>query len=270
MKALCIIILILIILVALFIVGIQIKPRPFPPYPRSIKSVFNTIPFPDGLPKPVERFYKLVYGENIPVIESAVVSGRLRLRFMGITFPGRFRFVHETGKGYRHYIETTLLGFPIMKVNEFYIDGKGRLELPFGVSEGPEIDQGGNLGMWAESTFFPSVWLTDSRVRWEPLDQDSAVLVFPFGEQEEHFVVRFDPQTGFLKLMEAMRYKNTGDKQKILWLTEALKWGLIDEHFLMIEGSATWLDEGKPWAVFTVDDVSYQVDVSEYIRNYGL
>ncbi|HHT09122.1 MAG TPA: hypothetical protein PK171_05875 [Atribacter sp.] len=270
MKALCIVILILVIVVALFLVGIHIKPRPFPPFPRSAKSILKTIPLPDGLPKPVERFYQLIYGENIPVIDSAIVSGRLRLRIMGITFPGRFRFVHETGKGYRHYIETTLLGFPIMKVNEFYLNGKGRLELPFGISESPEIDQGGNLGMWAESTFFPAIWLTDPKVRWEPLDQDSSILVVPFGEQEERFIVRFDSQTGYLKLMEAMRYKSAGDKHKVLWLAETLKWGSIDKHNLMIEGSATWLDEGKPWAVFTVDDVVYQVDVSEYLQAHGL
>jgi hypothetical protein len=270
MKALCTVILILVILVALFLVGIHVKPRPFPPFPRSATSILNTIPLPDGLPEPVERFYQLIYGENIPVIDSAVVSGRLHLRIMSITFPGRFRFVHETGKGYRHYIETTFLGFPIMKVNEFYLNGKGRLELPIGISEGPEIDQGGNLGMWAESTFFPAIWLTDPRVRWEPLDQDSAVLVVPFREKEERFIVRFDPQTGYLKLMEAMRYKSSGDKHKVLWLAETLKWGSVDGHFLMVEGSATWLDEGKPWAVFTVDDVVYQADVSNYVNAYGL
>lgn len=68
MKALCIVILILVIVVALFLVGIHIKPRPFPPFPRSAKSILKTIPLPDGLPKPVERFYQLIYGENIPVI----------------------------------------------------------------------------------------------------------------------------------------------------------------------------------------------------------
>lgn len=50
MKALCIVILILVIVVALFLVGIHIKPRPFPPFPRSAKSILKTIPLPDGLP----------------------------------------------------------------------------------------------------------------------------------------------------------------------------------------------------------------------------
>jgi len=217
----------------------------------------------------VERFYQQVYGENIPVIDSAVISGRLRLRFMGITFPGRFRFTHNAGKGYRHYIEATLFGFPIMKVNEFFLEGKSRLELPFGVSEGPEVDQGANLGMWAESAYFPSIWLTDPRVRWESIDNDTALLVVPFGDKKERFVVRFDPKTGYLKLMEAMRYKNAGDEKKALWLTESLEWGSVNGFTLLTAGSATWLDEGKPWAIFTVEDVAYQVDVKEYIKAHG-
>jgi membrane protease YdiL (CAAX protease family) len=38
---------------------------------------------------------------------------------------------------------------------------------------------------------------------------------------------------------------------------------------LSAAGSATWLDQGKPWAVFTAEDVVYNVDVSQYIRQKG-
>jgi hypothetical protein len=34
-------------------------------------------------------------------------------------------------------------------------------------------------------------------------------------------------------------------------------------------GSATWLDQGKPWAVFTLEEVKYNVDVSKYILQKG-
>ena len=34
-------------------------------------------------------------------------------------------------------------------------------------------------------------------------------------------------------------------------------------------GSATWLDQGKPWAMFTLEEVNYNVDVSDYIRQRG-
>jgi len=37
-------------------------------------------------------------------------------------------------------------------------------------------------------------------------------------------VVRFDPQTGLLKNLEAMRYRDVKDKAKTLWITESMGW----------------------------------------------
>jgi len=59
----------------------------------------------------------------------------------GLTFPGRFRFTHKAGQDYRHYIEATIFGIPILKVNESNLDSCSRLELPFGVTDGePKIN----------------------------------------------------------------------------------------------------------------------------------
>jgi hypothetical protein len=45
-----------------------------------------------------------------------------------------------------------VLGIPAITVNEHYLDGHSRLELPFGTVENePKIDMAANLGLWAES-----------------------------------------------------------------------------------------------------------------------
>jgi hypothetical protein len=48
-----------------------------------------------------------------------------------------------------------------------------------------------------------------------------------------------------------------------------LLWCFISGTPLSAVGSATWLDQGKPWAFFTLEDVVYNVDIQEYIRQKG-
>jgi hypothetical protein len=134
----------------------------------------------------------------------------------------------------------------------------------------PNTNQGANLAVWAEAGFFPSIWLTDARVRWEPVDDRTALLYVPFEDQEENFVVRFNPETGLIDTMEAMRYREEGEgKPKILWITRNEPGPTIEGTPLSASGSATWLDQGKPWASFTGEEFNYNVDVSEYIRQRG-
>ena len=270
MKILDIVLLILAALILIGWVGLRIKPQPFS-IPSLSQADTKTVPLPSGLPKPVERFYKTVYGDQIPVIETVVINGRGEMAPFGFKMPARFVFVHNAGRGYRHYFEATFFGLSIMKVNENYLDGKSYFELPVATYRNDaSINQGANLALWAEAAWFPSIWLTDSRVRWEAVDDHTALLFVPFEEVEENFVARFNPETGLLDSLEAMRFRDAGAQaKKIPWLTRNMEGKNIEGTKLSATGSATWLDQGKPWAVFTLEQVQYNVDISEYIRARG-
>ena len=270
MKIVLIITAILIVVILLGWLGLQIKPAPFSPYPEKTTAL-RTIPLPAGLPAPVERFYQTVYGEQIPVVESAVIKGRAFIAPFGVKMPARFLFVHNAGKDYRHYIEATWFGIPLMKVNEGYVNGQSFFESPMGnIYDDPATNQGANLAIWAEAGWFPSIWITDPRVRWEALDDKTALLFVPFEDQQENFVVRFNPETGLIDSMEAMRYRESGSQaKKILWITRNVPSKKIEGTQIDTVGNATWLDQGTPWATFTLEEVNYNVDVSTYIRQKG-
>lgn len=246
-------------------VGLQVPAAPFPAYAET-GSVSTFVAMPSALPEPVARYYLAVYGDNVPVIETAVISGRARLRVAGIRFPSRFRFTHIAGQDYTHDIVSTVFGLPLLHVRESYANGWSRMELPFGVTEGePKVEQAANLGLWAESIWLASVFLTDKRVRWEAIDEERALLVVPYGETEETFVVCFDPETSLIHSLEAMRYHSATSEEKTLWTNEILAWDTVGGYLVPSEASVTWLDEGSPWAVFCVEEVVYNADVSALI-----
>lgn len=259
-------------LAALGWLGLQIKPAPFPAV-TGAAAVPRTIPLPSNLPAPVERFYRLTYGERIPVITSAIITGRATIRPIpgGPTLPARFRFIHEAGRNYRHYIEATWFGLPILRVNESYLDGVSRTLLPWQQSEGnPQSAQAGNLGLWAETTSMPAVFLTDPRVRWQAVDDSTALLTVPFGEASETFVVRFDPATGRLALLDSMRFKGETDTHKTLWSNGFPGWANFGGITLPSVGTALWQGDGKPWAVFTTESIDLNTDVSQSVKGKGL
>lgn len=260
---------VLALVILLVWIGLQIRPAPFPPFPQ-LSPPLDIASFPPALPPPVARFYHELYGDTIPVIKSAVITGHADVRPAGpVTFPARFRFTHLSGQGYRHYIEAGLFGLPMMQVDERYLDGHALGITPFGVDQGDKVDQAANLGLWAETLWTPAVFLTDPRVAWQPVDENTAILVVPFKDAHDRFVVRFDPETGLVKWFESMRYQNQASKEKILWLNKSVGWSEQNGILTNTVGAAIWMNDGKPWAVFYVDDIRLNVDVQEYIRAQG-
>jgi hypothetical protein len=249
--------------------GLHIQPQSFPAYSANKTQQRETISLPGGLPKPVEHFYRVLYGDEIPVIKSVVIQGRGIIKpFMNIPIPVRFVFVHNAGKDYRHYFEATLFGIPVIKLNEGYIDKKSFFKSPWGsYYDKPNANQGANLVVWAEAILFPSLWLTDQRVHWEPVNDNTALLYVPYEDGEENFIVRFNPLTGKIDMMESMRYREIEQGQsKILWITRSEESSTINDMDIRVTISVEWLDQGKPWAYFNIEEQDINIDVTEMLN----
>jgi len=247
MKIILIIVGVLAALAILGWIGLQIKPKSFQPFAEATAEL-QTVRLLKGLPAPVERFYLARYGENIPVIKTAVISGRGTLKLSGVILPIRFRFVHEAGKNFRSDIDMTFFGKPVMHALEVYVDGHGRGVTPGGVDENEAwFDQSANIRMWAEAVdWFPSILITDPNIHWEPIDENTALLVVPLGKSQDHLIVRFNPLDNKVQFIEAMKYKNADSK--VLWI------------------NGVWMDDGRPWITMNVEEILFDVEVHDYIR----
>lgn len=258
-------------LLILFVVfGLRVLPAPFPAYTVSPAYPAETVSIPEGLPEPVERFYRVIYPDGrLPVYHTAVISGHGTLRVMGITFPSRYRFVHRSGYDYRHYFESTFYGYPILKVNEHFIDGHARMELPFGVTENdPLVDSAANQGLWAEMSIYPAYFLTDGRARWEAVDAGTARLYVPWRDGEQVFTVHFDPQSGRMLSMETLRNRDAKSGQ-ILWTASSVFIPARNGQPAKELQTATWADEGTPWLIMETEEMVFNTDISNYILQKG-
>jgi len=78
-KVIAIVVSVLATLVFLGWLGLHIKPASFPALLQQ-QPKLEMVPLPKGLPAPVERYYRQMYGDTVPIIQSAVMSGRGAIR----------------------------------------------------------------------------------------------------------------------------------------------------------------------------------------------
>lgn len=243
-------------------VGLQIAPQNFPA-PTTKSEDLGTVGVPPDLPAPVRRYFEVAFGERVPRVESVVAWGRARAKF-GIWMPLRFLLYHRPGYDFRRDMEVTWFGLPVLNAMDQYINGKGMTGPVGNADTGPEVDQGSNMILWAEATFYPSLLLTDPRIRWEAIDETSARLHFPFGAQEDELVFHFDPQTGLVSRTSALRYQgNTG--QKVPWYAEIQEWQTINGMKLPLEVAVVWENQPGPWSYWRFEHILWNVDISQQL-----
>jgi hypothetical protein len=246
--------------------GLQMSPWNLPS-PVDEPRDFGTVKPPDDLPTPVRRYYQAALGEQIPRVESLVVCGRGRVNF-GLWLTLRYRLVHRPGYAFERYMEITWFGLPVLKAIDRYVDGVG-MTGPLGhAATGSAVDQGANMILWAEAPLMPSLWITDRRIRWEAVDDTTARLIFPFGDEEDELTVHFDPESGLISHMTALRYRDERNG-KIPWRVDFTSWQTINGVKLPARIAVTWEDQGKPWSYWDFEDICWNVDISKTLPPPG-
>jgi hypothetical protein len=246
--------------------GLRVPPPPFADWPEPTQPPAERVPLPDRLPDPVRRWLRGIYGDSVPLIDSVVVTGRARMNPFGIWLPARFRFIHDAGRSYRHIIDGTWYGKPVLPVREQYIGGRSLMEVPIiGSDDGAQVEQAANLGMWAElAAAAPAVLVTHPGVVWRAVDDTRAMLEVPFGEHDrDEFAAHFDPDSGELRELHGWRYRDSRALRKVLWIARCEPGAKVPGTGVPAVATATWADQGQPWARFVTEDLRLNVDVSE-------
>jgi hypothetical protein len=163
----------------------------------------------DSLPTPVQRYFKLILPPGQPYIS-----------YVRLTHDGQFKSGLKKGwvkiEG-EEYFTTEQPGFiwkgktNLFTARDMYIGNQGRLVVSllslFKVVDqtGEKINQGELLRWLSESVWFPTNLLPSENLRWEPIDSNSAMLVYKYLDLSVSFKVTFN-HIGEIIQMETERY----------------------------------------------------------------
>lgn len=250
--------------------GLQVRARRFSTIELAGRDL-GMKPIPGDLPAPVARFARTIFqGEQMPVVESALLIGRARVNFNGLKLWARFKFSHAAPGNYYHYIQATWFGVPVATINERYLDGQGILDIPGAyVENDPNTNRAANQGFWSEAlAWVPSVIFSDERVRWEAVDDTTARLIVPGGTDEEAFTVCFDAHTGLMSEMTTQRYQDPVPAPRLRWTNRPLEWDVVNGVRVPVRAETQW-DDNPPWVVWQIEQVLYNVPVTNRLAQFG-
>jgi len=171
----------------------------------------------DRLPAPVERYLRLVLRPGQPMIAAAHLrhTGTFNLsdssqRWVPFTSDQR---VITRRPGFDWDARIAVAPGIAVRVHDAYIGGEGLLHaallamFPLVIQRGtPELAEGELMRFLAESPWYPTVLLPDQGVRWEPLDEHSAVAILADGRVSASLVFHFAPNG----LLESVRSERRG------------------------------------------------------------
>jgi hypothetical protein len=242
---------------ALAWLGLRVKARPFPTVAPG--AVPAALPLPAGLPGPVARFARALYGDRLPAAQTAQVVGRAWLAPVGgVPLPARFRFSYDAASAsYDHDIEVTWFTLPVLRIRERNQAGHAWLDLgPLGqVNDAPRTNRAAIQGYWAEAlAWFPAIALSDARLRWEAVDDTSARVHLPGLDAAEALTLRFDAATGLLSAIDTRRYQNEAQPERWRWHNRVLAWDTVSGQRVPVRSETQW-NEDAPWATWTVEQV---------------
>jgi hypothetical protein len=226
----------------------------------------------DGLPAPVQRYFRAVLKEGQPVISAATVelAGTFNLSATGEQwkpFTSRQRVVIRR-PGFLWDAQVSMLPGLTVRVVDSYIAGEGLLHAAIlgsftvaEVSGGGEIARGEFMRFFAEMPWYPTALLPSQGVRWDAVDDRSANATIMDGPLTVTLLFRFNDAG----LVDSFRAEARGamvgkEMDMVPWEGRWSNYQTRDGMTVPFTGEVAWVrPEGrKPYFVGTVTSLSYE------------
>ncbi|MEO5945055.1 MAG: DUF6544 family protein [Ferruginibacter sp.] len=215
----------------------------------------------EGLPEPVQRYFKLVLKEGQPYISY------VRLKHDG-QFKTDFKkdWVDITGE---QYFTTEKPGFiwkgttSMFIARDMYLSDEGRLiatilsTINVADIHGKQQYNESELLRWlSESIWFPTNLLPSENLQWTYIDRSSAKVTFNYNGLSLFYFINFNDK-GEIVQMETKR--NMDEKRLETWIIKPGKYEEINRVIIPTEAEVSWrLKEGDfSYAKFNVKTIEY-------------
>ena len=226
----------------------------------------------DGLPRPVQRYFRTVLTDGQPIITALTVH-----------HAGTFN-MNAAGKQWRPFTSTQRVitrrpgfdwdarvmmmpGVPV-HVHDAYIAGKGQLHAAvFGlitvarVPDSLELQRGELLRFFMEAAWYPTALLPGQGVRWEAVDDQSAHASMKDGEITLTLLFRFNAD-GLIDTVRAEARGRIVDGRITTapWQGHFWNYAIRDGMRVPLQGEVAWVlaNEDKPYWRGTITAIAYE------------
>ncbi len=226
----------------------------------------------EGLPAPVQRYFRAVLKEGQPVIAAVTLelAGTFNLSATGEQwkpFTSRQRAVIRR-PGFLWDAQVSMLPGLAVRVVDSYIAGKGLLHAAVlglftvaDLSGGGEIARGEFMRFFAEAAWYPTALLPSQGVRWEAVDDRSANATLVYSPLTLTLLFRFN-DAGLIDSVRAEARGAMVGKEMVMlpWEGRWSNYQARDGMTVPFTGEVAWLrPEGrKPYFRGTVTSLTYE------------
>jgi len=226
----------------------------------------------EGLPAPVQRYFRTVLKEGQPVMAAATIelAGTFNMSTTGEQwrpFTSRQSVVTRR-PGFLWDAQVSLLPGITVRVVDSYIAGKGLLHAAIlglftmaDVSGGGEIARGEFMRYFAEAPWYPTALLPSQGVRWEAVDDRCANATIVDGPLKLTLLFRFN-DAGLISSFRADARGATVGKEVVMlpWEGSWSNYQKRDEMTVPLTGEVAWMrpDGRKPYFRGTVTSLTYE------------